>query len=89
MIDSQLIKTINLDVLYRQEEGSYINVLAHDINNGYTDGLFETTNDYRFIHGSTYDIVPILKNKCLELLNDNGDNLQVMAPMYEGIAKYF
>ena len=85
LIDSQLIKTINLDVLYRQEEGSYINVLAHDINNGYTDGLFETTNDYRFIHGSTYDIVPILKNKCLELLNDNGDNLQVMAPMYAGI----
>lgn len=85
LIDCQLIKTINLDVLYRREEGSYINALAHDINNGYTDGLFEMTNDYQFISSSVYDIIPILKSKCLELLADATDNLQVMAPMYAGI----
>lgn len=85
LIDCRLIQTINLDVLYRQDADSYINVLAHDINAGYTDGLFDTTSDYQFINSSVYDVVPILKNKCLEILNKGEDNLQVMAPMYAGI----
>ena len=86
LIDTNLIDTINLDVLYRQDEGSYINVLAHDINSGYSDGLFDEADDYEFIESNISSIVSKLKEKCVEIsVKDNYNNLQIMAPMYAGI----
>lgn len=86
LIDSNLINTINLDILYRQDEGSYINVLAHDINNGYIDGLFENYDDYQFISCSSHTVISNLKEQGNEFIkNGYSDSLQIMAPMYAGI----
>lgn len=85
LIDSELINTINLDVLYRQAEGSYINVLAHDINKGYVDGLFEKADDYQFVSATSYEIISKLKEQSKEFIKLGYNNLQIMAPMYAGI----
>ena len=86
LIDSNLINTINLDVLYRQDEKSYINVLAHDINNGYTDGLFDNYDDYEFISSENNKVIFNLKQQCKTFIDKGcSDNLQIMAPMYAGI----
>ena len=85
LIDSELINTINLDVLYRQAEGSYINVLAHDINKGYVYGLFEKADDYQFVSATSYEIISKLKEQSKEFIKLGYNNLQIMAPMYAGI----
>lgn len=85
LIDSNLINTINLDILYRQDENSYINTLAHDINNGYVDGIFDCYNDYKFIESSPYSLIDNLKSQAKKHLDEGYNNMQIMAPLYAGI----
>ncbi len=87
LIDSDLIKTITLDQLYRQAENSYIPYLANDIkNNELNEQFLNTTSDYAFIECRNQNIKNELKNICEEWLttNRNYQEIQVMAPMYRG-----
>ncbi len=88
LIDCQKIDTIYLDLLYRQDENSYINNLAHDIKNGnLSEEFLKTKNDYAFLNCSSDSILETLKITCQRLVEKDIDQkrIQLMAPMYAGI----
>lgn len=87
MIDSDIIPTINLDFLYRQDENSYISTLASEIkNNDISEAFLKKHSDYTFLECSSSAIRQSLKNICGQLLDKNYDlsRIQIMAPMYRG-----
>ena len=87
LIESEKIETINLDLLYRQDETSYIPVLAQEINtNNLSDKFMNKTSDYWFLECSGEGIINNLIDICSKLKNKNYDykRFQVMAPMYAG-----
>ena len=88
LIDSEMVDTIELDLLYRQNEASYIPVLADDIKNNNIDiENFSDKDDYKFLECPSDSIIPSLINiskKTIELGYDY-KRVQVMAPMYAGV----
>ena len=87
LINSGKIDTIELDVLYRQDENSYIPVLADEIKNNHLSNKFkQKTSDYQFLSCTTTNIISNLINLC-DTIKDKGydyKRFQVMAPMYAG-----
>lgn len=86
LIDSNLINTIRLSKIYRQSESSNIVKLAHHIKNNQSmtddfqnDVTFYSTNDYN-IQKVVLEYVKIAKNN-----GYNDEDIQVLAPMYQGI----
>lgn len=88
-IESDVINTIFLKEIYRQDENSYITKLAKDVNLGELQEEFlYKKDDYNFIKCSSDDI---LKASCdvVKKAIDKGYNIkkvQVLAPMYKGIS---
>ena len=88
LIDSEVIDTISLEMIYRQSEDSYIPILAHDIkNNEVTEEFLDTKDDYTFLKCSKESIVKNLKDLSFKLVNKgyNYKSVQILAPMYVGI----
>ena len=87
LIDSDRIDAIQLDTLYRQDENSFIPVIANKINNNDINYNFICkNNDYQFLSCNEEVIKTSLINICTTL-RDKGYNykrFQVMAPMYAG-----
>ena len=86
LIESELIDTVYLDTLYRQDENSYITTLAHEIkDNNLSESFLETKSDYTFL--KCHSIKDNLKNLCLQLKEKGYDykRVQIMAPMYAGV----
>ena len=87
LIDSDVINTVHLDALYRQDENSYINILAQEIkDNTLSDSFLEQRSDYTFLKCSASSIkenLKVLSNKLLEKGYDY-KKVQIMAPMYHG-----
>ena len=86
LIESDLIDTVYLDTLYRQDENSYITTLAHEIkDNNLSESFLETKSDYTFL--KCHSIKDNLKNLCLQLIKKGYDykRVQIMAPMYAGV----
>ncbi len=84
---SDCIPTIYLNLLYRQEENSYITTLANEIKDGELSEFFmETKDDYTFLECSTESIPPSLMNLCKKMVSKGYDakRVQLMAPMYRG-----
>jgi len=87
MIESAIIPTVKLDVLYRQDNNSYITMLAKEIKNNEISSLsFNDYDDYRFLKCSPYKIKDALNKLCVDLVKHGYDykRVQVMAPMYKG-----
>lgn len=87
LIESEVVDTVHLDILYRQKENSYIPILANEIR---TDDLgdFRTTkDDYTFLSCSGGNIIPNLLKICKQIIDKGYDykKFQVMAPMYAGV----
>ena len=88
LINSEQIKTVKLNILYRQKEDSYINKLAEEIrNNELNDNLTQQRSDYAFLECDTINIKQSLINISKQLLEKgyNYKKFQVMAPMYKGL----
>lgn len=88
LIESKKIDTIHLDTLYRQDENSYIPILADEIkNNNLSEKFNQRTVDYQFLSCSTSNIVIVLTRLCNNLKEKGYDykRFQVMAPMYAGV----
>ncbi|MEG2322293.1 MAG: ATP-dependent RecD-like DNA helicase [Bacilli bacterium] len=88
LIESDMIDTIVLEHLYRQDENSYINTLAHEINsNELSENFLETKSDYTFLKCENEAIKDTLKNLCYKLIAKGYDykRVQIMAPIYAGI----
>ena len=86
-IDSGVIDTIELNLLYRQKQDSYIPELAREIKDDCLDDYLTTRNDYTFLKCSSNNIIPNLRTFCNQLLEKNYDykRFQIMAPMYAGV----
>lgn len=85
LIDSGFIDTIELDLLYRQDETSYIPVLANEIKNDSFEVDFLTDReDYKFLECSSEMIIPSLINIVKKVISKgyNYKTVQLMAPMY-------
>ncbi len=87
LIESQVINTVHLDHLYRQDEDSYITTLAHEIKDGeLSDNFRETKSDYTFLECSAVSIRKNLKRLCQQIIDKGYDykSVQLLAPMYKG-----
>ncbi len=85
IIESEVVDVIELKLLYRQNENSYIPILAKEINeNNLSEDFLNTREDYTFLKCSSYS----LKNNIIDLskiIVDKGfdyKRVQIMAPMY-------
>ncbi|MDO4963181.1 MAG: ATP-dependent RecD-like DNA helicase [bacterium] len=88
LIDSDIVDTISLDLLYRQDESSYIPVLANDIkNNELNEDFMVDRDDYKFLSCNSDVILPSLINIVKKTISKGYDykRVQIMAPMYAGV----
>lgn len=88
LIDSEVIDVIKLNCLYRQNEDSYIPILASEIRaKEISDVFVKKTGDYNFIVSDSSSvmgsIVSIVKSAIRKGYTDR--DVQVLAPMYKGI----
>ena len=88
LIDSDLIDVVKLNLLYRQNEDSYIPVLASEIKDkDLSDSFLTKKNDYNFIVSDSAktvsNIMFIVKNAISKGYTDR--DIQVLAPMYKSI----
>ncbi len=88
LIESDMINTIFLKEIYRQDQNSYITELAYEVNTGELDEAFLTKkDDYNFINCSDEDVLKLtcmLAKKALDR-GYNIKDIQVLAPMYKGL----
>lgn len=88
LIDSDIVDTIELDLLYRQDESSYIPVLANDIkNDSLEEDFLIDRDDYKFLKVNSDYIIPSLVSITKQVLSKGYDykRVQIMAPMYAGV----
>ena len=88
LIESKRIETISLELLYRQDENSYINILADEIkNNELRENFLDSKSDYMFLKCSNESIKYNITNLCNQIISKGYDykRIQLMAPMYAGI----
>ncbi len=87
LIDSDVIDTVHLDHLYRQDEDSYIPTLASEIKDGsLSESFLETKSDYTFLKCPSDLIKSNLVNLCKQVIKKGYDykRVQLLAPMYKG-----
>lgn len=87
MIESEIIPTVHLDLLYRQDENSYISTLANEIKSDkLSDKFLEKHSDYKFLQCAASSIKMNLKQLCYQLKEKgyHEKRVQIMAPMYRG-----
>jgi len=88
LIDSDIVDTLELDLLYRQDEYSYIPVLANEIKNETLEEDFLVDrDDYKFLECHSDVIIPSLVNIVKKVISKGYDykRVQIMAPMYAGV----
>lgn len=88
LIDCDMLDVVVLNNLYRQNESSYIPVLAQEIKNKYiTDKIKLKTNDYNFIECSNDQVLSVVSMIVEMAINKgyNESNIQLLAPMYKSL----
>lgn len=88
LIDTDLIDIVKLNCLYRQNENSYIPILASEIKDKDLSESFTTKkDDYSFIMSDNIEAIPkimyIVKNAIGKGYTDK--DIQILAPMYKSI----
>ena len=85
LIKSDIIETTYLDLIYRTDEESYINILANDIkNNSLNETFLEDKKDYCFLKCQSINTNLINLAKDIKEKNYDYKKIQFMAPMYKG-----
>ncbi len=88
LIESEMINTIFLKEIYRQDQNSYITQLAYEVNSGdLQESFLEKKDDYNFIKCENYDILKACCDVANMAVKKGYDlkNVQILAPMYKGI----
>lgn len=89
LLASKVIPSIELDEIYRQDDGSSIISLAHDIKNGTLPTDFQQPKrDRSFFNCSAYQIEEVIRQvvEKAKLKGFTAQDIQVLAPMYRGPA---
>ncbi len=88
LIESDMIDTVHLDLLYRQNENSYIVNLAHEIkNNDLSLDFLNKKDDYAFIECDSSSVVRNVIEICKKAMQKGQilKDIQVLVPMYKGM----
>lgn len=87
IIESNVIPVIELDLLYRQDEESYIPILSNEIKNNCVDNLLQPHDDYQFLKCNSASIKSNLCHIAKQIIDKgyNYKNFQIMAPTYLGL----
>lgn len=88
MIDAQIMPQIELNEVYRQQEGSSIVELAHQIKRNEPFDITKRYNDRSFIPCSSSQIPEVIEKIVRSAVNKGYDmrDIQVLAPIYRGPA---
>ncbi len=89
LLQSSAIPTVRLTHIYRQEEGSSIIQLAHDIKNGLNPtSIRQQQKDRSFLPCHTAQIGEVVEKVVLNAIGKGftAKDIQVLAPMYRGPA---
>lgn len=86
LIESEIIPSCKLELLYRQKETSTIPYLADNIKKGNTDEVFYESDDYEFITNEPSNIIESVISVVKQLIKEGNSyfDFQVMAPIYKG-----
>ncbi len=86
LIDSSVFDVIHLNCLYRQNEGSYITTLAHEIKNKeLSESFMLKKEDYNFVECDNELVTPMI----ISIVNKatkkgyTDKEIQILAPMYK------
>ena len=86
LIESEVIDTIKLDLLYRRSDESYISNLALNIKNDLIEeDMFSKKDDYVFLECNESKIKDSIINIAKKLKEKEMTNFQFLAPMYAGV----
>lgn len=87
IIESNVIPIIELDLLYRQDEESYIPILSNEIKNNCVDNFLQPHDDYQFLKCNSDSIKSNLCHIAKQIIDKgyNYKNFQIMAPTYLGL----
>ena len=90
LLKSEIIKSVCLTQIYRQDEKSLIVKNAHAINNGEMPDLSNKSNDFFFENQKDSDsvlqtVVELVTNRLPNYLNVDPTSIQVLAPMKTGV----
>lgn len=87
MVESGKIETVELDELYRQNEHSYIPILAKEIRENELTFDHIQRSDYQFLVCSHQSLIENIKKVSYQIIQKGYDykKFQIMAPMYRGI----
>lgn len=88
LIDSDMIDIVKLNYLYRQNEDSYIPILANEVKDkDLSDDFITKKDDYNFLICDNTKVIPtilyIVKSALQKGYTDR--DIQVLAPMYKSI----
>jgi exodeoxyribonuclease V alpha subunit len=89
LLQANVLPTVTLSNIYRQEQGSSIIELAHDIKNGIvSQELEEPKNDRRFFGCNQEQIIQVIEQVCFNAQKKGytAMDIQVLAPIYRGSA---
>ena len=88
LIDSELIDVIKLEFLYRQNEDSYIPILANEIKEkDISESFITKKEDYNFIACENTEVIPTIEYIVEKALKKgyNENTIQILAPIYKSI----
>ena len=88
LIESEMINTIFLKEIYRQDHNSYITELAYEVNEGELSTDFTLKkDDYNFITCNDFEVLEACCKVAKKAIDKgyNIKNVQILAPMYKGI----
>jgi len=85
IIKSKCANVIALDKIHRQDENSYISILANDISNGKAVDIPENASDIKWHEISSDRFESVIKKAVKSFISKrNIDDLQIISPMKKG-----
>ena len=88
IIDSDMLDVVHLNFLYRQNEESYISVLANEIKNQeLSESFIMKKDDYNFVECPNEQVLMTIENIVKKAIDKdyNDKDIQVLAPMYKSL----
>jgi len=88
LIDSDMLDVIKLKSLYRQDEDSYIPILAREIKNkDISDNFMLKKDDYSFFESPNEQVMMYIEQIVLKAIEKGytDKDIQILAPMYKSI----
>lgn len=88
LIDSDMIDVVKLKSLYRQDEDSYIPILATEIKDkDISKSFLMKKDDYNFINCSNEEVMVYIEQIVLKAINKGytDKDIQILAPMYKSL----